>query len=425
LYFLGQDGTIIDVTLDQFILAAYYGPSSSGMMEVYEVDMLDVPEVNTSTTPRLVPKTIHKRDPDFAKHRPFFGWLSPENIQKTFMHTTQYARLPTRTTLKRAFKSPNPALNVTCRQEPVACNIVYSNVPAIDNGSIASVLFVGINTLVTDVYGIKTDKQFVNTLADSITNCGVPHKLISDSAQANISNKVQHILQTLCVSSWQSKPYQQHENFAERRYQTIKHATNRILECTGAPSYTWLLFLQHVCLLLNHSYNGTIKGVPLQQITGATVDISAFHRFYFWQKVYYKKVDCHFPSTTSVEDIGHIVGISEHSGHALTYKVLYPCTQKIIHRSLVHPVDSSDHNLCAESFGGEIPKVIHSRHDIDDIGTKSKPPITSTAEETHNVPPDVTTEEPPSIPSINPDEIWSHLPFGSASKWSTILHLHF
>jgi hypothetical protein len=111
--------------------------------------------------------------------------------QENLMHITQYARLPTGTTLKRAFKSPNPALKVTRCNEPVACDIVYADVPAIDDGSIAAVNFIGTDTQVTDVYGIKTDKQFVNTLEDNITYRGAPHKLISDSVQVIIGNKVQ------------------------------------------------------------------------------------------------------------------------------------------------------------------------------------------------------------------------------------------
>jgi hypothetical protein len=162
------------------------------------------------------------------------------------MHTTQYVRLPTGTTLKRAFKSPNPALNVTRRNEPIACDIVYSDTPAIDDGSTTAVIFVDLDTQVTDIYGIKTDKQFINTLEDNITNRGAPHKLISDKAQVNISNKVQDILRTLCITSWQSEPYQQQQNPAERRYQTIKRAANLVLDRSGAPDYTWLLCLQYV-----------------------------------------------------------------------------------------------------------------------------------------------------------------------------------
>jgi hypothetical protein len=92
------------------------------------------------------PKILMKRDPDYAQLRPFFGWLSANIIRKTFEHTTQYARLPAGTLLKKPFKSPNPALNVYHRQDDVACDIVYSDVPAISDGSTATVIFVGVNT---------------------------------------------------------------------------------------------------------------------------------------------------------------------------------------------------------------------------------------------------------------------------------------
>jgi hypothetical protein len=72
---------------------------------------------------------------------------------------TQYARLPRGTTFKTAFKSPNPTLNVTRLNEAVAYDIVYSDVPAIDDGSIATVLFVVTETQVTDIHSIKSDRK--------------------------------------------------------------------------------------------------------------------------------------------------------------------------------------------------------------------------------------------------------------------------
>jgi hypothetical protein len=132
--------------------------------------------------------------------------------------------------LKKAYKSPNPALNVYCHQEDEACDIVYSDVPAIYDGSTAAVIFVGVNTRVTDVYGIKTDKQFVNTLEDNIIQHGAHLKLISDCGQTIVCHKVADILRTFCIDNWQSEPRQQHQNPAERRYQTIKKWTNCILD---------------------------------------------------------------------------------------------------------------------------------------------------------------------------------------------------
>jgi hypothetical protein len=332
-------------------------------------------EPNPSTI--NVTKTINKKSPDCNKLRPFFGWLDADIITNTFEHTTQYARLPTGTTLRRAFRSPNPALHVVCRNEAVACDIVYSDVPAIENGSTVAVLFVGTDTQVTDVYGIKTDKQFINTLEDNITNRGAPHKLLSDSAQVCISNKVQDILRTFCIKSWQSKSHQQQQNPAERRYQTIKRAANRVLDRLGALDYTWLFCLHYVCYLLNHAFNNTLKGVPLHLLSGITADISPLLRFHFTHKVYYKSVDSGFPSD-SVEIMGHIVGISEHCGHALTYKVLNAKTLKVVQHSLLRPARPDDLNVRAESLGGESKDVIQSRVDIDNNLMDPKHPITST-----------------------------------------------
>jgi hypothetical protein len=220
------------------------------------------------------PRIITTKEPPYETLRPQFGWLSTDVIKKTYEHTTQYARIPSSTILKRTFRSPNPALNVHRRNEPVACDVVYADVPAISDGSQAAVLFTGTETHVTDIYGIKNDKEFVNTLEDNIRQRGAPTKLISDRAQVEISKKVLDILRTLCISDWQSEPYQQQQNPAERRYQTVKMAANRILDRSGAPANTWLLCLQYSCYLLNHTYNTSINMVPLQALLGSTVDIS-------------------------------------------------------------------------------------------------------------------------------------------------------
>jgi hypothetical protein len=48
--------------------------------------------------------------------------------------------------------------------------------------------------LVADIYGLKTDKDFVNTLEDNIREQGAMDKLISDCAKAEMSEQVKQIL---------------------------------------------------------------------------------------------------------------------------------------------------------------------------------------------------------------------------------------
>ena len=84
------------------------------------------------------------------------------------------------TILKKHYKSPFPAMNVHRRNEPIATDTVYSDTPATGSGVTSAQLFVGTKSLVTDVYGMKTDKQFVNTIEDVIKDRGAPTKLVSD-----------------------------------------------------------------------------------------------------------------------------------------------------------------------------------------------------------------------------------------------------
>jgi hypothetical protein len=162
---IGQSETMDDV-VDRFIYHTHIHDLSDDLI-FYNTHQQEPEEwEDVLQSPSIVSKTITKHDPDYHMLLPLFGWIAPDIIKHTFEHTTQYARIPTGTLLKQTFKSPNSALHVTRRNEAVACDIVYSDTPAINDDSTAAVLFVGLDTQVTDVYGIKTDKQFVNTLEE-------------------------------------------------------------------------------------------------------------------------------------------------------------------------------------------------------------------------------------------------------------------
>ena len=126
-------------------------------------------------------------------------------------------------------------MNVVRRNEPVATDQIYSNVPAFDGGYEVAQFFTGINTKVCDVFGLRNKRDFINTLNDVIRKRGAMDKLVSDRAQVEISDKVRDVLRHLCIKGWQSEPHYQHQNAAERRYQDVKRNTNSVLNTTGAP----------------------------------------------------------------------------------------------------------------------------------------------------------------------------------------------
>ena len=63
---------------------------------------------------------------------------------------------------------------------------------------------------------MKTDKQFVNTLEDNISKLGAIDKIISDSDQHEISNRVKDTLRALFIYDWKSESHYKHQKFAER-----------------------------------------------------------------------------------------------------------------------------------------------------------------------------------------------------------------
>ena len=77
---------------------------------------------------------------------------------------------------EKTFEKQNPALNVPRRHESVATDTIFSDTPAVDSGVKQAQVFVGRDSLVADVYPMKSGKQFVNTLEDNIRRRGAMDK---------------------------------------------------------------------------------------------------------------------------------------------------------------------------------------------------------------------------------------------------------
>ena len=128
------------------------------------------------------------QEPDWNALRPFFAWTSPCSIKDTFNVTTRHGTAPhTQDYIKKHFKSPNPVFNIPRHSEAVATDTIFSDTPAVDDGSTMAQFFCGHDTLVCDAYGIKSTKQFINTLSDNIRKRGAMDTLISDGGKYEIS----------------------------------------------------------------------------------------------------------------------------------------------------------------------------------------------------------------------------------------------
>jgi hypothetical protein len=144
-----NDGAInLDDIIDQCVYYAHQPFVEERDIGFYDAHKHQINSYNNddiqATT--IIHKITTKQEIDYISLCLLFGWLSPDIIKKTFENTTQYEHSTARNFLKHTFKSPNPALNVAQRNYTVACDIVYSDAPANNDGYVATVFFVGINS---------------------------------------------------------------------------------------------------------------------------------------------------------------------------------------------------------------------------------------------------------------------------------------
>jgi hypothetical protein len=224
--------------------------------------------------------------------------------------------------MRTHFKARFPEFNVMHRNEAIATDTVYSDTPVVIDGARCVQLFVGRETLVTDIYGMKSGNGFITTLKDNICKRGAMDKLISNRALTEINNKIQEILRAYLIKYWQSKPYHQNQNYAERHYALIKSCTSIVLNQTGAPPNTWLLCLQYVCYVFNHISVSSLQcKTPMQIHTGETSDISIIMHFEFYEEVFFfvylpHSLQCLQKHTCVLCCFGELVG------DAMTFKVV-------------------------------------------------------------------------------------------------------
>ena len=316
--------------------------------EQYDINANDIASVMTPLKPRYsVPTPI-----DYESKRKYFAHLPADIIRNTFKNTTQNMKLPPSTNLHKMFKSPNPSANLKRRDEADATDMIYSNTPAINGGEKCAHIFVGKKSKLTDAYKVKngSSEEFLESLQDRVRYRGCPTGLEADNAPMYRGWKNSRYLRDICISQWQCESKYQHQNYAENRWQTVKRYTNRVMDRSGCPPYIWFLALSYVIFCLNHCVDpmlGDGTKSPLQIATFQMTDISPLLYFYFWEPVYFllDEKERKFPGK-SKECRGHWVGVSEHIGNKMTYKIITDDTGEEICRSAIRTArDTTMKNL--------------------------------------------------------------------------------
>ena len=298
------------------------------------------------------------QEPDWNTQRPFLAWTSPSSIKDTFNVTTRHGTAPnTQDYIKRHFKARNPVFSIPRCSEAVATDTIFSDTPAVDDGSTMAHFFCGHDTLVCDAYGIKSTKQFINTLSDNIRKWGAMDTLISDGGKYDIPKGVTDFLHFLVIQDYQSESYHQDQNKAKNCFGPAKSYTNTVMNTSGCLACCCLLCLQYICVVLHHLASPTLQGIcPVQALQGTTPDISFMLHSSFYEPVYYRidssEPDLKFPSS-SKKDKGYWVGFAANQGDSLTWRILTEDTHKIIICSGVQGALRTTTNQCLASPSGE------------------------------------------------------------------------
>ena len=328
------------------------------------------------------------QEPDWNALCPFFAWTSPSSIKDTSNVTTRHGTAPhTQDYIKKHFKSRNPVFIIPRCSEAVATDTIFSDTPAVGDGSTMAQFFCGHDTLVCDDYGIKSTKQFINTLSDNIRKWGAMDTLISDGGKYEISKQVTDLFCSLFIQDYQSEPYHQHQNKAENQFGLAKRYTNTVMNTSGCPACCWRLCLQYICVVLNHLASPTLQGIcPVQALEGTTPDNSFMLHFSFYEPVYYRidssKPDLNFPSSSN-KNMGYWVSFADNQGYHLTWRILTEDTQKIIILSGVRNAPRTTTNQCLASPSEE--------------GTTLPFPIPYPQESTNSLPLDPLDESTPNF----------------------------
>ena len=293
---------------------------------------------NTTRTACLSQARITERDLDGLSTK--FIYRPKHIIEDTIKHTTALAKGEHRTPFRRHIRSRFPQLNVKRINETVASDTLFGAKAAI-GGITCAQLFVGITSAAVAVFPLRSESDGPEALQDYIRMVGAPVAMRTDNSKMQLGTAWKRILRRMIIRNENTEPHHPWQNFAERTIGTLKRQVNVLLDRTGAPENTWMLALEHVTYVWNRSSASRNNGrTPIEVQTGETPDISALLLYDFYEAIYYYDPQRSFPD--SKEGLGRFVGVAEHVGDALCFRVLLDDGKTILNRSVVRSARDPD-----------------------------------------------------------------------------------
>ena len=130
---------------------------------------------------------------DMEKISKCLGWKPIDVCKQTLKATTQYAKSTLCLPLHDHFKARFPALNCKRLNEIFATDTFFVSSKGL-GGYTCAQIYVGKVSILTKVFGMKSENEMKDTLQDFIRKWGALHSLLLDSAKSEVGNAVNTIL---------------------------------------------------------------------------------------------------------------------------------------------------------------------------------------------------------------------------------------
>ena len=227
------------------------------------------------------------------------------------------------------------------------------------------------------IYPMDSKSKAGDALRVFCEEFGVPDRLVSDGSKEQTGHKTEFIktVRKNNITHHVIEPERHNQNPAEGVIRELRRKWFRVMIRKRVPKMLWDYGMRWVAETMQLTYNTSRGlsggGIPLEQVTGDTPDISEYLDFGFYDRVYYFE-----NAGLGPRMVGRWLGVSHRTGGLMAYWILVQ-NGSIISRTTVQRVTNlemqvQDNFRAFEEFDASI--ISHFKEGTFDInGSKPRP----------------------------------------------------
>ena len=268
--------------------------------------------------------------------------VTPQALADNWLIGLEQAKLTLRTTTQRFLRSALLPLSRRYKADRIFLrprlqgewftDTVFMPTKSLDGNSCGQIYAHG--SYFAAFYPMDSKSKAGDSLRVFCNEFGAPEKLRHDGAKEMVGKRTefQNVVKKHDIRTHVSEPGLHNQSPAEGVVREIKKRWYRVMFKKKVPPSLWDYGLRWVCETMSRTHlrsNRIDGGVPLQIVTGETVDISNYMEFSFYDRIWFRdNIGLAPPSP------GRWLGVSHHVGSVMAYHILQSNGQ-VVSRSTV------------------------------------------------------------------------------------------